>query len=170
MMPARSTGGKFVPILLAALSLAASGMLALHFYRLQSDTGTTTEVIEKLKNHEALATLDNFSLPANRIMTVCNNSGGDVTVSTLTAFYIDSHGTLNDFSSASNQWHTWRIPAGSKQRLDLHDAAHTVWDGSTVFYAMDASRDRKTQLLSGTSEDLKNGCLAISPQMWAEEN
>jgi hypothetical protein len=163
MMPGLSNGGKVLPALLSALSLAASGVLALHFYRLQSDAGAATALVEKVKNHEALATLENFSLPANRIMTVCNNSGRDVTISTLTALYIDPRGQLRNFSSASNQWHTWRVPAGSKQKLDLHDAAQTVWDGSAIFYAMDVSREGKSQLAAGTSEDFTNGCLAVAP-------
>jgi hypothetical protein len=163
MIPGRSNGGKLVPALLAVVSLAASGILALQFFRLHAAADTATESVEKLKNHEALATLDSFSLPANRVMTVCNNSGRDAAISALTAFYVDSHGTLRSFSSASNQWHTWRLVAASKQKLDLRDAGRTVWDGSAVFYAMDVDREGKSQLLAGTSEDLRNSCLDISP-------
>jgi hypothetical protein len=155
---------KAVAVGLAVISLAVSAMLALHCFRLSSEVKAVTGIVAQSRNRTALATLDGFSLPANRKLQVCNDSGADITISALTAFYTDSHGKLRNFNSATNQWHEWHIPGKSRQQLDLAQNGGTAWDGSVVFYAMDFSRKGKSFMLTGTSDDLSSGCVSLHPR------
>lgn len=150
---------KIAAILMLLASLAASAVLAVRWRNLHAELQTANEKQAVSTNRAALATFDNVSLPTNRRLTVCNNSLEEATVSAVTAFYWDANGKLKNFNSAKNQWHTWRISAGATQPLSLIEANGAGWDGSVVFYAMDIHRQGKDSLLSGTSEDLKSGCI-----------
>jgi hypothetical protein len=168
MIQTQSGIGKAGGILFAILSLVASGLLAVRYYRLRAEVIAQHDMLAWSRNRAALATLDSFSLPPNRKMAVCNHSGEVSAITALTAFYTDSHGKLQIFNSGSNQWHTWAISAGSNQKLNLAKDGATIWDGSVVFYAMDighsGGQQGKTQLLSGTSDDLVSGCISLPSQ------
>ena len=161
MMETRSSERKIAAISLVILSLTACGLLMAQCYRLRGEAGSAKEALAQSRNRAALTTLDSFSLPLNRKMAVCNETGTGVTISALTAFYIDDDGSLRNYNSASNKWHTWRIAAGSHQMLDDTGQGGTAWNGSALFYAMDLGGPGESALLSGTSEDLSRGCIAL---------
>jgi|SRR5580658_1303855 hypothetical protein len=166
MMESAGSAQKVAAILILLVSLAASVVLAVRWHSLSSEVQAASERLAESRDRAAVATLDSASLPPNRILSVCNNSPEEITVSAVTAFYWDGHGQLKNFNSAKNQWHTWRIGAGTTQALSLtQQNAATVWDGSVIYYAMELNRQGKDMLLSGTSDDLRNGCIsAVSGQ------
>jgi hypothetical protein len=152
-------GQKVAAILLMLLSLAVCVLLAVHWTGLEKELQDEREKLAQSNSRSALATLDSVALPPNRTLSVCNNSPGEITISALVAFYWDANGKLRNFNSARNQWHTWPIRAGEREQLSLTQHDSTVWDGSAFFYAIDMNRQGKDLLLSGTSDDLKNGCI-----------
>lgn len=164
------TAGRPIAIILVFLSLIASALLAMRCYRLRTEFNAESETLARTRNSAAMVTLESFSLPPNRKMEVCNNSGEAITISALTASYTDPRGRPLNFNSASNQWHAWSIPAGSRQKLDLTEHGAAVWDGSVIFYAMYIARQGKELMLSGTSDDLRNGCIPLSTKPTGENN
>ena len=170
MTKTQSGAGKVAAVLLTIVSLAASGLLAVRCYRLRDEVNAENQIFVQTRERMALATLDSFSLPPNRSMAVCNKSAKDITISALTTIYVNSQGKLRNFNSAKDQWHTWLIPAGSKQFLDMRKQGISIWDGSVVFYAMDIGREPQSLLVSGTSDNLKSGCISLPENQAGERN
>lgn len=153
-------GQKFGAIVALCLSLAASAALGARWFQLHNEQAEAQSELTKLQNQAALSTLDSVALPPNRALSLCNDSAQDLTVSDVAAVYWDKQGKLANFSSAAEQWHTWRIRAKQPAKLDLTSGA-APWDGSVVFYAADIDGLGKGMLVSGTSDDLKNGCVHV---------
>ena len=152
---------RLAAILTLLVSLAASLLLAGHWNHLRLEALATQQKLDLLERRTTLATLDSVSLPPNRTLSICNDTAAEIAVSALTAIYWDSSGRLRTFNSAKNQWHTWRIAARTTQPLKLTQQNSSVWDGSAVFYAMDLVQPGRNLLLSGTSDDLRMGCIRI---------
>jgi streptogramin lyase len=142
--------------------MAASLLLAARAYSLWSDADKANHSLALTRNRSAMATLDSFSLPANQKVEVCNQGDKEITISAVTAFYSDARGKLRNFNSALSQWHAWKIPAASRQVLSLADNGSSVWDGSAVFYSLEIELNGKHEVLTGTSEDLRNGCIVLA--------
>jgi len=150
---------KTVAIAVIIISLAASATLAVRTDTLQADVQKATVTLAESKHKAALAIIDSGSLPPNRGLTICNSWPETATISALTASYWDRQGKLRTFNSAKHEWHTWEVPAGATKSIALAELNGSGWDGSVVFYAMDLSNHGKGTLLSGTSDDLKSGCI-----------
>ena len=154
------SGGRTAALTLAALAALTCAVLAVRCLRLQADLGAERRRLDDAKNQTVQATFDRLALPPNQKIAVCNRSGSDITVSALTAVYIDAEGKPETFNSASDRWRTWTVPAGATRNLDA--AGDAGWDGSAVFYAMDTTGGGQERLLTGTSADLKNGCIELA--------
>lgn len=165
--PGQDGGSRAVPIVLIVFSLLAIALLAARDARLQAGLRAENEALAEARNREANAVFDRLDLPPNRRLTVCNASKNDLTISALTAIYIDAGGRSAIFNSASHQWRTWRIPSNAGER-ELA-APESGWDGSAVFFAMDVESDGKRRLISGTSDDLAGGCIRLSAATESEE-
>ncbi len=159
MMQTGSNSQKVVAVTMLLVCLAVSILLGVRCYGLYTGTGDLQKMLAQAKDRAAMETLNSISLPPNRKLTVCNNSPADITISAVAAVYWDVQGKLKNFNSAKEQWHTWRLSSGSTQQLNLTQQDGTAWDGSIVFYAMDVNRQGKDLLVSGTSDDLKGGCI-----------
>lgn len=155
-----SKGQKFGSIVVLLVSLAAFAGLGARWFQLHNEQEEAQSELTRLQNQTALATLDSVVLPPNRALSLCNDSAQDLTVSAVAAVYWDKQGKLANFSSAAEQWHTWRLPAKQPAKLDLTGGA-APWDGSVIFYAADIDGLGKGVLISGTSDDLKNGCVHV---------
>lgn len=155
---------------LIALALTVIAALAVRCAQLQSYVSTESASLAQLQKRDALAAFDRFTLPPNRKLSVCNESAKEVTISALTAVYIDAHGNPATFNSASDQWRVWKIPAGSTRSLSLASSGSPAWDGSAVFFAMDIGSGNADQLVAGTSADLRSGCLRLPARITAEDN
>lgn len=157
-----SRSGNISALVLAVLALAASGCLAVRFVALRAELMRETRALEQTKSLAAKAALDTFALPANRKLAVCNASGADATITAVAAFYTDREGVLRNFNSAANQWPVWTLAANSTRKIDFSSGGTEAWDGSVLFYAIDVTVEGGNRLLSGTSDDLKSGCIALS--------
>jgi hypothetical protein len=149
-------------IVLAILALAASGFLVARYVVLREELRRASAALELKKSRAATAALDAFALPANRKLAVCNTSGAEATITAVAAFYTDREGVLRNFNSAASQWPTWTVAANATRKIDFSPRGVQVWDGSVLFYAMDVTVQGQSRLLSGTSDDLKTGCIALA--------
>jgi hypothetical protein len=163
MFESKRNDGKAGAIVLIVFSLVALAVLGTRQVQLQDELRDENATLVQSRNRAAAAAFDRLALPPNRKLTVCNQSGKDLTISALTAVYIDKEGRPSTFNSAINQWHAWRIQAGSTEMLGLDDEPGAGWDGSALFYAIEVSGEHGTELLSGTSDDLKGGCIRLTP-------
>jgi hypothetical protein len=144
------------------LGVAAVTFMAARYVQLHGELTAVDHSLAETRSHAASAISNRLALPPNRRLAVCNGGDGDAIISALTANYIDGKGTPVTYNSASGEGHTWKIAAGSRLTLDAVDAGVPVWDGMAIFYAMDVVSAGKSRLLTGTSEDLKNGCIQLS--------
>jgi hypothetical protein len=158
---------KIAASIVIVVTLGACVVLAIHGQSLRAEVQATTDTVAESQHRAALALIDSGSLPSNRPLSICNNSTEEITVSSVTAVYWDAQGALKNFNSAKHQWHMWRVSAGATEPLNLLESDGTGWDGSVVFYAMDLHRQSKDMLLSGTSDDLKDGCIAVTSETGA---
>jgi hypothetical protein len=155
------SGGKAGALALASLAVLALVVLGARQWQLRVELRTASGELAQAKQRAAEGTYNRLALPPNRKLTVCNVSGSDMTIASVGAVYMDSVGRPVTFNSASSQWRTWKIPAGATRSLDAAEAGGAGWDGSTVFYAMEIDGQGGSRLVSGTSGDLKSGCIRL---------
>ncbi len=158
---ASARSGTVSAIVLAILALTASGFLIARYVVLRDEVLHESGLLELKKSRAATAALNAFALPANRKLAVCNTSEVEASITAVVAFYTDREGVLRNFNSAANQWPAWAVAANATRKIDFASGGSKVWDGSVIFYAMDVTVQGENRLLSGTSDDLKTGCIAL---------
>lgn len=146
-------------VALLVISAAVCAFLGVRLVSLHGREAQAQRRLSEVRGRAALSTLDSMTLPVNRPMAVCNDADRPLTVTAVAATYWDGEGKLQNFSSAAAQWHTWQVGGRESQKLALSGEPDSSWDGSAVFYAMDVSRDGRSALLAGTSDDLRDGCI-----------
>jgi hypothetical protein len=150
-----------VAALLLALAIAASAWLGREQVKLRADIAAKRAKLEQAQNGAAVAMLNNMSLPGNGKLSVCNGSGDRMKVTVLAGVYTDDRGRLQVFNSARDGWHTWEIAPGASEQMAMKEPG-AEWDGRALFYAMDIAGAGREQMLSGSADDLKRGCVALS--------
>ena len=149
-------------IALNVFAAAAIALMSTRYVQLRSELVATNHSLVETRSRVSSAVSNRLALPPNRRLTVCNGGDVDATISAVTANYIDGKGKPATYNSAGDDGRTWTIAARSRLTLDAMEASGTPWDGSVIFYAMDVVSAGKSQLLAGTSEDLKDGCIRLS--------
>jgi hypothetical protein len=150
--------------LFACSALAVAALVA-RAVQLRSELKDETAHLAQQRSRTATSTLNRLSLPPARALAVCNDSSAELKVAVVTAVYLDPHGSLASQNSASEDWRSWTIPAGSKERFaDAGLAQTTGWDGTAVFYAIDVASGDTQRMFSGTSGDLADGCIHITAE------
>lgn len=146
-------------LLLAAF--AAGAWLVVRRLDLDDQARAAEARLRQARDGAAIATLTSIALPASRMLTVCNNTREHLEITALGNLYSDAGGAFHVVNSAREAWHTWQIPAGSRQTLQLA-ASDASWDGRSLFYAMDVKdADGRQWLQAGIADDLKNGCVPL---------
>jgi hypothetical protein len=147
--------------LLAALAVAAMLVSGLRFVTLNATLSEARQAQNEATTLSSRAIVDRLSLPANRPLQICNR-GGEGKVTALASFYWTQDGTIEQFNSAQENWFTWPLPAGKTVPMQWTDGSQRLWDGSSIFYAVEVQRGNATQLIAGTSANLDGGGCAAA--------
>jgi hypothetical protein len=104
--------------------------------------------------------LRGFSLPVNKPLHLCNQTGTEVKVVALSAAYWTTDGKVGEFNSAEHDWHQWQLERGQTETMQLENA----WDGSAIFYAVEVQKGNGSRtLLTGTPDNSDaRGCVTIT--------
>jgi hypothetical protein len=148
-----------IAVLALVIAAAAVAITALRCVALYSELEKVRSLEAQSKDKAADSLVGALSLPSNRRLRFCNETGSTVQVTTLAAAYWVGDGTLRQFNSAEHGWQNWTIEPKHDEAIQMNPA----WDGSTVFYAAEVQRaGHPVSLLAGTSADWKNGgCIAM---------
>jgi hypothetical protein len=160
---------RIVPALLLTSAFAASAWLGMRQMELRSEVAAARAKLDQEKNGAAVATLNSIAMPGNGRLSACNDAGERMHVTALAGVFADDAGRIQVFNSARNGWRTWEIAPGATERLDMREDG-SEWDGRALFYAMDVAGAGREQLLTGTANDLKRGCVALSGRHEAGKN
>lgn len=147
---------------LVACSVLAGAMLAARAVQLQGELNKETGDLAKQHSRAVTSALNRLSLPPARPLAVCNDSSMAITITALTAMYSGPRGAFVTYNSASDNWHSWTISAGSVERFADPGAAAGGWDGSAFFFAVDVVMGDTQRMFAGTSGDFASGCLHIT--------
>lgn len=155
---------------LFACSALAVAMLAARAVQLQRELNRDTVYLAQQHNRAATSALNRLSLPPARPLAVCNDSSLAITIPVLTAVYSGPRGAFVTYNSASDNWRSWNISAGSVEKFAHPGAAAGGWDGSAIFFAVDVVVGDTQRMLAGTSGDLAGGCLHITAAKVRQDN
>ena len=150
---------------IAVILAAALSFLGLRWFDTQ---GKLTALQNKADKQEAtlkelgVAAAGMTELLQNGQVEVCNRSSKPLRVTAVASVYKDKGGRLRTVHSGFYGWPTWQIQRGGRARLEIVQQQDTVWDGASIFYALEIDYGGDSYLAAGMWRDVKDRCLAVN--------
>jgi hypothetical protein len=155
-----------LPVATGLLVVTALAMLMTgwRWWGFRNDLAAAEKAAKSSGDEATQSILNSFSLPVNRPLRICNQTGRELKVMTLAASYWGRDGTLKQFNSAEHAWHVWTINRSEAEKMRFDGIE--PWEGSAIFYAAEVERaGGGRSLLAGTSDDLKvNACINVTKE------
>jgi len=148
---------------MAFLGVLVASLLLYRWSQLRVQSQKESQALLFERSAKVVSTLGaDAVLPENKTLTVCNPSTEPVNIVAIAATYRSTNGDLTTFNSTRAGRHSWLIPPGSKESLNLLEGGTMQWDGSVIFYALDTRSKGNAYLLSGTADQLPASCLSLA--------
>jgi len=149
---------------LAVISFGIAAFLLVHLQSAHAAAVTSHETLMDYRTAMTRSALSRPILPENVPLTVCNQGAQPAELlGVVSSFRDPGTSAMRTFNSSSFGNHSWQLPPHSRQTLRLEQDGATVWDGSTVFFALELRRDGKDSLQTGDASRVSDGCAAVIP-------
>ncbi len=147
---------------LAAVSVGLCIVLLMHMQAVRTATLNSRTELDRYRAEAVANSLNRPSLAANVPLTVCNNSAEPIDIlAVISSFHTAQRAALTTFNSSSGGSHIWHVAPHSTETLRVDEGGRTVWDGSTVFYALEVRSGSRDSLHAGAAKADAQGCVAV---------
>jgi hypothetical protein len=147
---------------LAAVCVGVCVVLLMHASTIRTAMLNSRAELTRYRGEAVANSLNRPLLAANMPLKVCNNSAEPVDVlAVISSFHTAQQAALTTFNSSSGGGHTWHIAPHSTETLHEEEDGQTVWDGSTVFYALEVRSGGRESLQAGAAKVDAQGCVAV---------
>jgi hypothetical protein len=150
-------------LMIAVVSAAAAAFFGLKLLKTDEGAKILEQQFQKAQTEKTSA-VERLSLLEQGAFCIQNNSKEPFKITILLATYLKQNGKYATFHSGLHNYPTWEVRPRQKLKLEYVKGGDMIWDGTTLYYAMEVEYKGYKLLVSGTWQDAleTDGCFKFN--------